>query len=56
MRLILVCLLLAAPLMAHAQKPLYDPAKGEIGARTPTISNDGKTVVFSLWGAIWHHH
>ncbi|CAG0994910.1 partial Tol-Pal system protein TolB, partial [Gammaproteobacteria bacterium] len=53
MPLLLLLLALAAPLNAQSAKPLYDPAKGEIGARTPSISDDGKTVVFSLWGDIW---
>jgi Tol biopolymer transport system component/C-terminal processing protease CtpA/Prc len=53
MRWTLLALLLAAPLCAQAVKPLYDPAKGEIGARHPCIANDGKTIVFSLWGDIW---
>ena len=56
MRLLALLLLMAAPLVAQPLqplKPLYEAAKGEIGARQPSISNDGKRVVFSLWGDIW---
>ena len=52
---LLACLLLA-PLSAQPKSktaPIYDPAKGEPGARRPDISDDGKLVVFSLWGDIW---
>lgn len=54
------CLLIAlccAPLLAQepaeGTAPIYDPAKGEPGARQPDISDDGELVVFSLWGDIW---
>lgn len=53
MRQFLLVMLLAAPLCAQAAKSLYDPAKGEIGARHPAIAGDGNTVVFSLWGDLW---
>ncbi|MCB9933072.1 MAG: PD40 domain-containing protein [Planctomycetes bacterium] len=52
---ILLCLLLT-PLTAQEKpkpEPIYNPSNGEPGARRPDISNDGKLVVFSLWGDIW---
>ncbi|MBZ0135753.1 MAG: hypothetical protein K8I27_05225 [Planctomycetes bacterium] len=51
---LLICLL-TLPLAAQDQGggALYEPTKGEPGARHPDISNDGKLVVFSLWGDIW---
>ncbi|MBX3460725.1 MAG: PD40 domain-containing protein [Planctomycetes bacterium] len=52
----LICLLMLASALAaqDAPKPtLFDPAKGEPGARHPAISDDGATVFFSLWGDIW---
>lgn len=53
--LMLVCLM-AAPLAAkdlEKPAPVYDPAKGEPGARHPDVSNDGELVVFCLWGDLW---
>ncbi len=52
----LLCLIVSACALAaqDAPKPtLYDPAKGEPGARHPVISDDGETVYFSLWGDLW---
>lgn len=51
---ILACLL-AVPAFAQEKgvTPIYDANKGEPGARHPDISNDGKLVVFSLWGDLW---
>ncbi|MCA8910754.1 MAG: PD40 domain-containing protein [Planctomycetes bacterium] len=54
--LIAIICLAVAPLAAQetAQpSPIYDPAKGEPGARHADISDDGKLVVFSLWGDLW---
>ncbi len=51
MRSLLLCLLFCAPLAC--QPSLYDASKGEPGARHPSISGDGQTVVFSLWGDLW---
>lgn len=48
-RFALLLTLLATPLFAQAD---LDPSRGEPGARTPCIANDG-TVVFSLWGDLW---
>lgn len=51
----LLCLLLN-PLAAQEKpkvEPSYQPSMGEPGARRPDISNDGKLVVFSLWGDLW---
>ncbi|MCB9893554.1 MAG: PD40 domain-containing protein [Planctomycetes bacterium] len=52
----ILTLLAAAPMAAQETvktAPIYDPAKGEPGARRPDVSDDGKLVVFSLWGDIW---
>jgi tricorn protease len=52
----LIACLAALPLAAQEAtkpEPIYVPANGEPGARRPDISNDGKLVVFSLWGDIW---
>lgn len=51
----LVLVLLMCPLHAQdeADKSLYRADLGEPGARHPDISDDGKRVVFSLWGDLW---
>lgn len=54
--LLVIACLIATPLAADETTktaPIFDPAKGEPGARHPDISDDGKLVVFSLWGDIW---
>lgn len=53
MRMLLLLLILPVLAAQDARPTLYDPAKGEPGARHPAISDDGATVYFSLWGDIW---
>jgi hypothetical protein len=36
-----------------AAKPVLDPKMGLPGARFPSISPDGKTVVYTLHGDLW---
>ena len=49
--------LLAAPLFAQGQpapaKPVLDQRNGVPGARSPSLTPDGQTVVFALHGDIW---
>lgn len=49
LRFALLLYLLTLPLFAQAA---LDPSRGEPGARTPCIADDG-TIVFSLWGDLW---
>ena len=58
--LLVLAALLMPPLSAQPKpgekavvKPIYIEARGEPGARRPAISDDGSTIVFSLWGDIW---
>ena len=50
---VLVCLFGTGLIAQDKIEPLLRPDHGEPGARRPDISNDGKLVVFSLWGDIW---